>query len=191
MTTSYYADRVNVSRLHHLHPDWTQPQLAQATGRSVGWVKKWLKRFEQEEAQGIPFLLTCQGHSRARHHRPPSTPPLVVERLLALRDQPPLGLGRVPGPKALLYYLPRDPQLQAAGVSVPRSSRTLYRLLKAHGRIPSRHPRVPHPLQRPAALSHWQLDFKDVSSVPAEPEGKQQHVVETLDVVDIDRKSVV
>ena len=37
MTTSYYADRVNVYRLHQLHPDWTQPQLAQATGRSLGY----------------------------------------------------------------------------------------------------------------------------------------------------------
>src|SRR5919108_4711669 len=27
MTTSYYADRANVYRLFHLHPDWTQPQL--------------------------------------------------------------------------------------------------------------------------------------------------------------------
>jgi hypothetical protein len=30
----------------------------------------------------------------------------------------------------------------------------------------------------------WQIDFKDVSSVPASPEGKQQHVVETLNIID-------
>jgi Integrase core domain len=40
-------------------------------------------------------------------------------------------------------------------------------------------------LLRPAPMSAWQLDFKDVSSVPAAPEGKRQHVVETLDVIDM------
>jgi hypothetical protein len=34
-------------------------------------------------------------------------------------------------------------------------------------------------------MSSWQLDFKDVSSVPADPDGKQQHVVETFNVVDV------
>jgi len=33
-------------------------------------------------------------------------------------------------------------------------------------------------------MAVWQLDFKDVSSVPADPEGKRQHVVEVLDTVD-------
>jgi hypothetical protein len=30
----------------------------------------------------------------------------------------------------------------------------------------------------------WQLDFKDAATVPADPEGKQQHVVEVLNTVD-------
>jgi len=33
-------------------------------------------------------------------------------------------------------------------------------------------------------MTAWQADFKDVSSVGAEPEGKRQHVVETLNLVD-------
>jgi transposase InsO family protein len=39
-------------------------------------------------------------------------------------------------------------------------------------------------MERAAPMTNWQLDFKDVSSVPADPEGKQQHVVETLNVLD-------
>jgi hypothetical protein len=34
-------------------------------------------------------------------------------------------------------------------------------------------------------LSQWPLDFKDASSVPADPEGKRQHVVEVLNAVDM------
>jgi hypothetical protein len=33
-------------------------------------------------------------------------------------------------------------------------------------------------------MTMWQLDFKDVSTVPADPDGKRQHVVEVLDTVD-------
>jgi hypothetical protein len=34
-------------------------------------------------------------------------------------------------------------------------------------------------------MQSWEIDFKDVSTVPAEPEGKKQHVVETLNMVDV------
>jgi hypothetical protein len=33
-------------------------------------------------------------------------------------------------------------------------------------------------------MEHWQLDFKDASTVPADPHGKRQHVVETLNLID-------
>lgn len=33
-------------------------------------------------------------------------------------------------------------------------------------------------------MEHWQLDFKDASTVPADPHGKKQHVVETLTIID-------
>jgi hypothetical protein len=33
-------------------------------------------------------------------------------------------------------------------------------------------------------MSAWELDFKDITSVGAEPEGKVQHVVEALNTVD-------
>ncbi len=56
---------------------------------------------------------------------------MVIDRLLELRDDPPEGLGRTPGPKALLYYLNRD----------------------------------------------------ETFSVPADPHGKKQHVVETLNII--------
>src|SRR5512133_1324985 len=44
--------------------------------------------------------------------------------------------------------------------------------------------RRPKPLERPAPLQEVQIDFKDASSVPADPFGKRQHVVETCNFVD-------
>jgi hypothetical protein len=54
----------------------------------------------------------------------PQTDPEVEARILAIRDAPPEHLKRVPGPKAILYYLPRDPALQGRTAPLPRSTRT-------------------------------------------------------------------
>lgn len=180
MEAVYYAARVNLRRLMKLHPDWTQQQYGQAVGMSVGWVKKWKKRLGQAPVEDEQVL---QSLSRARKQAPERISQQVVDRILHLRDHPPEELGRTPGAKALLYYLPRDGQLQ--GQRLPRSSRTIYGILKRAGRIRRRGLPAPDPAERPAAMSHWQLDFKDVSSVQAEPEGKQRHVVEVLNVVDV------
>ncbi len=180
MEVVYYAARANMRRLMALHPDWTQQQYASAVGMSLGWVKKWKKRLGEAEAEDEQVL---HSRSRARKQAPERISQVVADRLIEMRDSPPEGLGRTPGPKALLYYLPRDEQLQ--GQRLPRSSRTIYGILKRAGRIPSRRRVAPEPVERPAAMSHWQLDFKDASTVPADPEGKQRHVVEVLDVVDV------
>ena len=182
MEAVYYAARANLRRLMREHPTWKQAQYATTVGMSVGWVKKWLKRLRQGPPNDEAVL---GGQSRARKHPPERIREVVVDRILEIRDQPPEGLGRTPGPKAILYYLPRDESLQQAGLRLPRSSRTVYRILCQADRIHRRLPRVQEPLERPAPMSRWQMDFKDVSTVQAEPDGKQQHVVEVLNTVDV------
>jgi hypothetical protein len=125
-----------------------------------------------------------QGHSRARKQPPPKTSQVVVEEILAIRDQPPEGLRRVPGQDAIHDYLERDPLLQFFQLPVP-SCKTIYRVLKANERIAKHGKRLQEPMERPAPMTCWQLDFKDVSTVPADPDGKQQHVVETLNIIDM------
>jgi len=134
-------------------------------------------------AAGVALEEVCQGHSRARKHPPAQTHALVVEQVLAIRDQPPEGLRRVPGQQAIRYYLERDGALLFFQLPVP-SCKTIYRILKAHDRILTHKKRVHQPVERPAPMTCWQIDFKDVSSVPADPDGKRQHVVETLNIID-------
>src|SRR5436309_900102 len=184
MTISYYAARTNLYHLWQQHPDWDHATLAAAVGCSKGWVKKWLKRFREEGAAGIPLADILPGHSRARKHPPIKTHPLVVEQVLAIRDQPPEGLRRVPGQEAIHYYLERDPALQFFQLPLP-SCKTIYRLLKSHQRIPEPGQRSHRSWERPAPMTAWQIDFKDISSVPADAEGKRQHVVETLNIIDM------
>jgi hypothetical protein len=182
MEAFYYAARGNLRRLLQLHPSWTRAQLAQATGMSLSWVDKWKRRLKSASPTDEQVL---HGLSRAPHHPHPRLDERVVDRLLEMRDEPPERLGRTPGPKALLYYLPRDESLQQAGLRLPRSTRTIHRLLRENGRIAKPLPRLSDPIERPKPMEHWQLDFKDASSVPADPDGKHQPVVETLNIIDM------
>jgi len=181
MEAVYYAARANLRRLMILHPGWTRTQLAQATGMSRSWVDKWRKRLLSVPAADEQVL---RGLSRAPHHPPPRLAPQVVDRLLEIRDDPPEGLGRTPGPKAILYDLNRDEALKEQQLRLPKSTRTIHRLLRENGRIASRLPTLTDPIERPPAMQQWQLDFKDASTVPADPHGKKQHVVETLNIID-------
>ncbi len=95
-------------------------------GRSLGFVNKWVKRIRCAPSGDSTVLFGLP-----RGHKTASAPidPLVEERILAIRDEPPENLKRVPGPKAILYYLPRDPAFQQRQATLPRSTRTLLILL--------------------------------------------------------------
>jgi transposase InsO family protein len=183
MPISYYAARANLHYLHQQHPDWSQAELASALGCCKSWVEKWLKRIREELAAGSPLEQVLQGHSRVRKTPPIKTHPLVVEQILSIRDHPPEGLRRVPGQEAIHYYLEREPMLRFFQLPVP-SCKTIYRILKAHDRIAERSKRDRQPMERPAPMTCWQIDFKDIRSVQAWPDGKRQHVVEALNIIE-------
>ena len=181
MEAEWLADRANLRLAVRDHPEWSVPQLAQHSGRSVSWVKKWTQRLRTAPPDDEAVL---HSRSRTRKHPPPGIGQLAIERMLAIRDEPPANLQRVPGPKAILYFLQHDPDLQAAGISSPRSTTTVWQVLRRHGRILQRRRPAHEPVDLPPPLTSWQLDFKDVSTVPSEPDGKRQHGVEALNCVD-------
>ena len=181
MEEQWYVDRCTLQNLRKEHPDWSQRELAQTLGRSRTWVKKWSRRMRDSNDEDDNVL---RSKSRARKRPPPKIKPEVIERILEIRDEPPENLRRIPGPKTILYYLHRDENLKTQGCRLPRSTRTIWQILDQHQRI-LRPPVVEHePLERPSPGQEWGMDFKDVSSVVPEPEGKKKHVVEILNVID-------
>jgi hypothetical protein len=177
MEEQWIADRAVLRQLLVLHPTWTVAELATYLERSRSWVKKWRQRFREAAPEDRQVVF---GQSRARHTPPPSTDPLVVQRILDLRDEPPENLHRVPGPKALLYYLPRHAEGLPQGAHLPRSTRTIWKILRTNDRIQGAHRRKPQPLDPREPLEEVQMDLKDASTVPASTTGerKRQHVVE-------------
>jgi transposase InsO family protein len=160
--------------------DWSVRQFAATVKRSIGWVCTWLTRFRTELAS--PTLLLDRAHVRPDAH-PHTTRQVVMETILDLRDHPPESLRRVPGPKAILYYLERAQHL--ADQALPRSTRTIWRILQAAGRIITTVRTHQERLERPDPMVEWQMDLKDVTTVPADPDGKRRHVVECLNLIDV------
>jgi transposase InsO family protein len=183
MEEEWMRDRALLRDLLQKTPHASPRELAQATGRSVSWVKKWRKRLQEGDAHGQELL--C---SRSRAHHAPyfRWDVCVTKRIVEMRFSPPENLKRVPGPRALLYYLPRDPQLQAAQLPLPRSSRTIWKILHTTGCLVTHSKAPPHPKELRAPLEEIQMDFKDVGSVSPEqsPQGKRQHVIEVCNFID-------
>jgi hypothetical protein len=179
METIYYQDRLLLYRLRQQHPLWRLSELAAAVGRSVSWVKKWLKRFRQAKAGANPVF-----YSQSRRPKVPHT--LIsagaVQAVLLIRDNSPVN--RIPGPETIQYFLHHDPKYSDLGLYLPRSTSTIWAILNAHQRI-DRPAAVDHePLSLAEPLEHWQLDFKEVAGIKDAASDKQSHQVETLNVID-------
>jgi hypothetical protein len=162
------VQRASLRWLAQRHPSWTRQELATTLGKSLAWVKKWLKRLREAEPGDVMAL-----HARSRAR---TTPPVsiasqtaVVQRILEIRESPPENLHRVPGPEAIVSYLHRDPALQKAGVRLPRSQTTVWKILRTFGCIAHEPRRKPRPLERKHPGEEVQLDLKDAITVPADP----------------------
>jgi hypothetical protein len=188
MEADLVAHRCTLFCLARRHPDWTYAELAAQVGRSESWVNKWLARFKQANITDLTLFLS---RSHARHTPPPSIAPPVVERILALRDEPPNHLRRVPGPRTILAFLHRDPEALALALPLPRSTRTVWQVLRRAWRIEVDLPRFHRPLELPEPLEEVQADFTDIGTVPPDPFGKRQHAVEALLFEDVGSRHVV
>jgi transposase InsO family protein len=188
MYATWFARRATLHCLSQQHPDWTYAHLAAMVGGSEGWVKKWLARFKHATATDWTLY---QSRSHARHTPPPTTPQPVIERILAIRDEPPAHLRRVPGPRTILAFLHHDPDALALALPLPRSTRTVWKVLRRYDRIATDLPHVHQPLVPPAPLEELQADFTDVGTVPPDPLGKRQHAVEALLFEDVGSRQVV
>lgn len=156
MEAQCIADRAALRCLTRQHPEWTHGQLAACIGRSPSFVKKWLKRLREADPDDLPVLFS---RSRARHTPPPAPDPRIVERIITIRASPPENLQRTPGPRAILYYLHRDPELQSQGIVPPRSTRTIWKILRQQGCILDPPERTHKPLEPREPLQEVQMDW--------------------------------
>jgi hypothetical protein len=101
-----------------------------------------VSRLRDAPPDNLQVLLS---HSRAHHAPYPQIHLRIVRQIVEIREQPPENRKLTPGPRAILYYLHRDQELLAHGISLPRSTRTIWHVLRKLGYIldtPHRHRRL-------------------------------------------------
>ncbi len=100
MEEQWQVDRARLRRLRQEHPKWSSRRLAEEIGRSETWVKKWRKRLNKADPAAESIL-----KSRSRRPKQAGSPvqSAVIDRVLAIRDNPPIN--RTPGPLAIKYFL--------------------------------------------------------------------------------------
>ena len=159
------AKRATLRWLAKLHPQWTHQDLADVLKMSRPWGSKWLQRLRQADPADV---MVFHARSCARHTPPPSiaSQPSVVQRIVEMRMQPPENLQRIPGPEAILYFLHRDPLLKAAGVRLPRSQTTIWKILRKAGCIVQDRRRKSKPLELRQPGEEIQFDLKDARVCP-------------------------
>jgi len=177
------AKRATLRWLTECHPQWTHQELAAALGMSRFLREQVVPPIAPSRPQDVMVL-----HSRSRARQ---TPPAsiasqlaIVQRILEIRSAPPENLHRVPGPEAILYSLHRDPTLKNAGLRLPHSQTPIGKIVRQAGCIALDSRQKPKPLEPRQPGEEVQFDLKDGSQVPADPEGKRQHVVEVANFID-------
>ena len=150
MEEHWLADRTTLRMLLRRQPQWTLQDLVEAVGRSRSWVKQWRARLRAAPPEDETVL---HSRSRARKHPPRALAQPVIDRIREIRDHPHGNLQRTPGPETILYYLHHGEAQDVRPDRLPRSSRTIWRILKQYGRIATRGHRRHSPMERPAPLT--------------------------------------
>jgi hypothetical protein len=110
---------------------------------------------------------------------------------VAIRRNPPEQLARTPGPRAISYYLEKDPELRAAGLRLPRSTATIWRILDKEGLIYRPQPKHQQPLELLEPGQYQQWDFKDVVYKVVDEDGPHYHFIEALNGIDCGSAKIV
>ena len=179
------VERATLHWLAQQHPDWTQPELARYLSKSVDWVKKWLKRFRQADPNDVTVL-----HSRSRARKTPpaslAAQPALVQRILEIRETPPENLQRTPGPETIFIVLPASQFLLPSRwrASSPLTGADLEDFAAVWLYCARSRAQAQAAGRKEAPGEEVQLDLKDIVSVPPDPLGKRQHVVECANFVD-------
>ena len=179
METEWRIARAQLRTLLQDNGQASHRELAEATGYSVSWVRKWRKRLAQAPPGDEQVL---NGQSHRPRHMPRQVSVEVEERIIALRVALSEQYHRTVGPRTIAAYLKHH---AAEGrVGGPTSSATIWRILRKRQYIldPVRHD--PQPVKRPEPGVHWEIDFCTAAKVSPEAPNKQQHGLEVLSVID-------
>lgn len=157
--TKRVYDRMHLYFMMQAHPNWQPEALAKAVGRTPRWVRKWQRRFANDQSGTLTMFLS---QSRAPHSRPRQTSPEVKLVIGQLREQLSKQYHRKAGPKLILHELAKHPYLGKSSHFVPRSPSTITAILTEMGYLQPRQPHRHEPVELPPPNEEWEMDFGEI-----------------------------
>lgn len=161
--TEWTLERIKLYELMQQHPDWSYRAYARELGHDPSWVQKWYRRIKTAKPLNID---TFKSQSRA-----PKNPPhkisteakqLVVELTKELSEK----YHRKAGAKTIQYGLEQRQKSQPLPFKVPKSASSINKILRETGHIQPPKPRLREPVNLPAPMEEWEMDFGEI--YPAE-----------------------
>jgi len=152
-------DRIRLYYLMKQQPIWSAESYARVIGRTPQWVRKWKKRFDEDESGTLAKFMS---RSRAPHTRPRQTPEQVKKVIGDLREELSEKYHRKAGARLIQIELQRYQELVDQGFFVPQSPSTIHRVLHELGYIdkPREHHRLP--VELPEPNEEWEMDFGEI-----------------------------
>ena len=179
METEWRVARVQLGDLLRENAQAHHRELAEQLGYSVGWVRKWRKRLAEAAPNDDQVLY-------GQSHRPKQlacwVAEAVEERIIARRLTLSEQYHRTVRARPIAAYLKLEAAHWEGGV--PRSSATIWRILRRRQYILVPVPQDKQPFERPAPGVHWEIDFCTAARVSPEAPTKKQNGLEVFSVMD-------
>lgn len=150
--SEWIYERQRLYALRQAHPEWSLRSYARELAHDLRWVRKWLKRFEPW-AEPTPSMF--QSQSRKPKSSPRQLGQAMKEQICQLREELSERFHRSAGAKTIQYFL------KQAGASVP-CARSILKVLHERAYIALRQRPEHIPLELPAPMEEWELDFGEI-----------------------------
>ena len=152
-------DRLRLYYLMKKHPRWSTESYAHLVERTPQWVRKWKKRFEEDESGTLAMFIS---RSRAPHTRPRQTRDEVKKVIGDLREELSEKYHRKAGARLIRIELQKNRELAEKGYFVPQSASTIHRILCELGYIKRPEARDRVPVVLPEPNEEWEMDFGEI-----------------------------
>lgn len=155
-------DRIALHKLMEREPQLNPPQLAKQLNRSERWARKWCRRFK---ATSKPSFEMYRSRSRAPKIRRYETSENVKDAICDLRVALSEQYHRKAGADLIKIYMQKEGWLPDGLGFVPKSKKTITRILRERGYIQNapKHQHEPLPLCPP--MEEWEMDFCEIRLV--------------------------
>jgi hypothetical protein len=157
--TEWVLERIKLYQLMRSQPQMSLREYARQLGHDLKWVRIWKQRMQEAETITLDIFRSRSRAPKTVHTRiGPEAKRLVSDLRQQLSEQ----FHRNAGGKTIVYGLQEYAKSQPIPFRLPKSPTTITKILHEMGWIQSV-PRMPRePVELPAPMEEWEIDFGEI-----------------------------